>query len=143
MSHSYLLLRFTLKPRCHTPCNCVVQPPPPLPPAHTHIQDHAELAYGPWMDAERGLIMSYFLPRTYIDQEVYVPVAGEWRWHKHIVTKMRFSQPSLLQVPFRELSKALVDPRLLQTPPTGMLTVEFAPDSTMKYDMDMVMPSLQ
>jgi hypothetical protein len=85
--------------------------------------------------------MSYFLPRTYEDQELYVPKAGEWRWHQHVVTSVRFVEASQLQIPFRELSQALADPRLLQAKPTGLLRVDFAPDSTIKYDMDMVPPS--
>ena len=106
------------------------------------------LRYGPHIDNQRVLLMSYFKPFDYQNQQVYTPRVGQYReyatFDMHVIVGSAAtptaanSGESVLRVAYREASKLREAELARERSGTGWFDFYFNRDSSMHYRIDLL-----
>ena len=120
----------------------------PLTGMHITFLSPVSLRYGPHIDNQRVLLMSYFKPFDYQNQQVYTPRVGQYREHAtfdlHVTVGSAASPTaansgeSVLRVAYREASKLREAELARERSGTGWFDFFFNRDSSMHYRIDLL-----
>ena len=105
------------------------------------------MRYGPWIDNQRVLFLSYFKPFDYRNQTVYVPHVGQLRGYASFGVEVVVATGgeddagggglSVVRVPYREASK-MRDSEIGSSHSTGWLDFSFQSESSLSFRMDLL-----
>ena len=96
------------------------------------------MRYGPSIDNQRVLFMSYFKPFDYQNQVVYVPHVGQFRAYAAFDLEVVVEgSDGSIRVPYREASK-MREAEVNSNLSTGWLNISFQADSSVTYHMNLL-----
>ena len=103
------------------------------------VLSSASMRYGPSLDNQRVLFLSYFKPFDYQNQVVYVPRVGQYRAYAAFDLELLVDgADGKLRVPYREASKMQREAERNSALSTGWLDVAFQADSSLSYHMELL-----
>ena len=130
----------------HYPQKAVTEAP--LTRMHVTFLAPVSLRYGPHIDNQRVLLMSYFKPFDYQNQQVYTPRVGQYREYAtfdlHVTVgsgaspNAANSGESVLRVAYREASKLREAELARERSGTGWFDFSFQQDSSIHYRIDLL-----
>ena len=120
----------------------------PLTRMHITFLSPVSLRYGPHIDNQRVLLMSYFKPFDYQNQQVYTPRVGQYREYATFDVQLTVgsaasptaanSGESVLRVAYREASKLRDAELRRERSGTGWFDFYFNRDSSMHHRIDLL-----
>ena len=96
------------------------------------------MRYGPSIDNQRVLFMSYFKPFDYQNQAIYVPRVGQFRAYAAFEMEVVVEgSEGRIRVPYREAEK-MREAEVASNRTTGWIDISFQADSSMSYIMNLL-----